>query len=233
MPDWTEVLDALALCEKHLASLGAEREQLPRSIDETEQEAEDARRRLEVEREAFAEFERSRRDQESELQDCEARRDRYRSQTAQVKTNEEYTALLHEIDAVTQRISELEEGILVAMVEIDERGERVTRMEAEETGLEQARQDRIKGFRERLEQVLQKIKEREAEREGWVGRLDASIQVHYRRIVGARGGGIAHINGRTCATCYRDIPYETVNRVIAGEVHTCPSCQRILVGERG
>ena len=73
MADWTEVLDALALCEEHLATLGREREQLPRSIDETEQEAEDARRRLEGEREAFAEFERSRRDQESELQDCEAR----------------------------------------------------------------------------------------------------------------------------------------------------------------
>jgi predicted nucleic acid-binding Zn-ribbon protein len=233
MPDWKEVLEALALCEKHLATLGREREQLPRSIDETEQDAEDARRRLDVEREAFTEFERSRREQESELQDCEARRDRYRSQSAQVKTNEEYSALLHEIDAVTNRISELEEGILVAMEEIDERGERVTRMEAEEAGLEQDRQDRIKGFRERLEQVLQEIKERESEREGWVERLDTSIQVHYRSIVRARGGGIAHINGRTCAACYRDIPYETVNRVIAGEVHTCPSCQRLLVGERG
>lgn len=233
MADWTEVLEALALCEAHLATLGRERDQLPRSIDETEQEAEEARRKLEGEREAFAAFEHSRREQESELQDCEARRDRYRSQTAQVKTNEEYTALLHEIEAVTQRISELEEGILVAMEEIDERGERVSRMESEEARLEQERQDRIKGFRERLEQVLQEIKEREAERESWVERLDASIQVHYRRSVRARGGGIAHINGRTCAACYRDIPYETVNRVIAGEVHTCPSCQRILVGERG
>jgi predicted nucleic acid-binding Zn-ribbon protein len=233
MADWVEILDALALCEEHLARLGREQEQLPRSIEETERQAEQARERLDAEREAFAEFERLRREQESELQDCEVRRDRYRSQTAQVKTNEEYTALLHEIDAVTRRISELEEGILTAMEEIDERGERVTRMESEQERLEQDLRDRAKGFRERLEQVCQEIQEREAEREGWVERLDAEVQVHYRRIVRGRGRGIAQINGRTCAACYRDVPYETVNRVIAGEVHTCPSCQRLLVGEKG
>ena len=233
MADWVEVLDALALCEEHLARLGRDQEELPRAIEATERQVEEARARLEAEREAVAEFERTRRDQESELQDCEVRRDRYRSQTAQVKTNEEYTALLHEIDAVTQRISELEEGILVAMEEIDERSGRVTRMEAEQAGFEQDLQDRAKGLRERLDQVRNEIKERESERESWVGRLDSEIQVHYRRIVRVLGRGIAHINGRTCAVCYRDVPYERVNRVIAGEVHTCPSCQRLLVGERG
>jgi predicted nucleic acid-binding Zn-ribbon protein len=233
MADWLEVLDALAFCEEHLSKLGREQGQLPLSIEGTERQAQEAREKLEAERDAFAEFERMRRERESELQDCEVRRDRYRSQTAQVKTNEEYTALLHEIEAVTQRISELEEGILIAMEEIDERRDRLEGMEAEQARLEQELQQRVKVLRERLEQVRQEIKEREAEREGWVGRLDAEIQVHYRRIVRARGGGIAHINGRTCAACYRDIPYETVNRVIAGEVHTCPSCQRVLVGERG
>ena len=121
MGDLAETLEALAVCDEALGSLRAELAQLPVSIELAETRDAETRGRLEAGTQAFADFEHTRREKEAELQDCEVQRDRFRAQTAQVKTNTEYTALLHEIDGATSRISQLEEEVLVAMDEVDER----------------------------------------------------------------------------------------------------------------
>jgi predicted nucleic acid-binding Zn-ribbon protein len=233
MGDQPETLHALAACEVILGDRSRELEQLPGLIEAAEHQAVEARAKVTSEHERLAELERTGRDWEAELQDCESRRDRFRSQTAQVKTNVEYTALLHEIDGVTQRISELEEEILGAMEEADERREGLVSLEREQGDLERQLQERAKGLRERLEQVRQEIQDREAERETWLQSLKPETQTHYRRVVQAQRTAIARLRGRICSACYRDIPYETVNRVLAGEIHTCLSCHRILIGEEG
>ncbi len=111
-----------------------------------------ARARLEATRQSFADFEHTRREKEAELQDCEAQRDRFRTQTAQVKTNTEYTALLHEIEGASSRISQLEEDVLVAMDEVDERRQVLADVETEQKQVERETEARVGELRKRLEQ---------------------------------------------------------------------------------
>jgi predicted nucleic acid-binding Zn-ribbon protein len=231
MGEKTETLEQLALSEETLTELARNLEQLPGLIDEAENRAAEAKDRVQRDRDALEALERKRREREGALQDCETQRDKFRGQTTQVRTNTEYTALLHEIEGVTRKISQLEEEILVAMDELDEGRAKLVPTEQEQGQIEREFLERAKALRERLEQVRQEIKEREAERERWVASLDREVERHYRRIQGSLGTAIARMSGRSCSACHRDVPYETVNRVLAGEVHTCPSCHRILAGE--
>ena len=58
--------------------------------------------------------------------------------------------------------------------------------------------------------------------------LPARAQARYDRTWKGLGSGTARIVDRSCASCHRDIPYETINRVQAGELHTCGNCARLL-----
>jgi hypothetical protein len=233
MGDLREILQALARCEQTLGDHTRRREQLPASIEAAEQAAAAARAAVASEHQTLADLERLRRDREAALQDCEAQRGRYRAQTVHVKTNAEYQALLREIEATTRKISDLEEEVLVAMDELDRRKANLGTLEREQAGLEREHLGRASALREDLERVRAVIVELEAERERILERLEPGVREHYRRVCRARETGTAILKGRTCASCYRDVPYEIVNRILAGELHMCASCSRILVAEAG
>ena len=67
------------------------------------------------------------------------------------------------------------------------------------------------------------------EREELLGLLGPDVAQRYERVRAVTGTGTARIEGQSCVACHRQIPPETVNRVLAGEVHTCGCCQRLLV----
>jgi predicted nucleic acid-binding Zn-ribbon protein len=229
MGDLTETLQALASCEERITQLTGEVERLPGAIGEAEAKASQARAVIDAEREAITGLEHDRRERETELQDAEVQRNKFRSQTAMVKTNAEYHALLGEIDQTTARISELEEKILVAMDQVDERSEKQKGLEREQEELERGHQAHAAELKAQLEKARQEIAALEPERDSVLKGLEPEPRNHYNRMRSAKGTGITRIHGRVCAACHRDIPFEMINRVIAGEWQTCPSCQRTMV----
>jgi predicted nucleic acid-binding Zn-ribbon protein len=233
MADLTETLQTLARCEQDLEERGRRAHELPGEIATVEQQAAAARAIVEDEREALAELDHKRREQEAALQDAEELRNRYRGQTASVKTNEEYHALLREIDDVTTKISNLEEEILAAMEEIERRGGNFGTLEREQAEIEQGLAKRGEVLQQEFQTTREEIATLEAERETILGKLAPDIQTHYRRVQSGKGRGTSRLEGRICVACYRDVPFETVNRIMAGELHTCSSCNRILVAEAG
>ncbi len=228
-----ETLRSLAECAEAIAALDAERQQIPRAITELENTIQAGHDSVAAERADLEEAERIRRSKEGELQEVEAVRQKHQSQTALVKTNEEYSALLREIDRETTRIGEVEEAILQAM----EDGERLTvSVEASEKSqreMEIGLTAQIAERRGRLVEVEKELEVRNGEHELLVVRLDPISRSTYERISGATGKGTTRINGRNCAECHRDIPLETVNRVTSGELHGCPHCQKLLVLAEG
>ena len=233
MGDLAETLQALATCEERLDGLARELERLPAEIEDAESKAASARAVVADAREAITNLERKRRDLESDLQDWEARRDKLRSQTAMVKTNTEYHALLREIDEATERTSKLEEEILVTMDDTDQRTAQQSELEREQAEIERGHRERADALGAELQRARDEIAKREPERDSILERLSPEARSNYRRVRAAKGSGTTRIQGRSCAACHRDIPYETINRVLAGEWQTCPSCQRTLVGAPG
>ncbi len=231
MSDLKEMLGALGVCDETAGELARELAQIPSSIAAVEAKAQAARDVLENEKKALEEAEHTRRAKEGELQDCEAQRAKFQGQTAMVKTNVEYTALLHEVDGMTARISQVEEEILLAMEAADQISARLKTLQQEQIEIEQDYLRDAQQLRERMDAVKAEIAAKDKEREALLNRLDPEIKASYERVRAARGTATARIQGQSCTACHRQVPPETINRLMAGELHTCQSCLRILVVE--
>jgi uncharacterized protein len=220
---------ALARCELAVEELRRAEVQLPKSLQLAEAGAQAARDRVAGERKLLEEAERRRRSCESELQDAEAKRTKFQAQTSMVKTNAEYSTLLAEIEGAGQRISTLETQILESLEAIDAATQSVKAVQVEQKAVEESQLREAKGLREKLVEVQKLVAEREAERDQLLAKLPADVRAKYKRVKDGIGSGTAQIAVRSCSRCHRDVPYETINRLTAGELHPCGNCGRLLV----
>ena len=221
-------LQALAEREGVILELERARAAIPVAIEKAEARstaANETAARLRAELEAA---EKLRRTREAETQDVAAKRDKLQAQSAVVKTNKEYTALLHEIDAQQKRIAEIEDDILAAMEKIETVGGELRGSEAAARQVGQEVAKETDELRARLAEVERKLASAVDDRAQILTALGGNVPALYNRAVKARGNGIARIEDGTCSGCHRTVPPEVINRVTAGEVHICASCQRIF-----
>jgi predicted nucleic acid-binding Zn-ribbon protein len=229
MTDQKEALWLLGAFDAEIEELTRRLAELPRSIAEVEEKARAAREVIDQERKILDESERVRRAKEGDLQDCEARREKFQAQSALVKTNTEYSALMSEIDTTTARISAIEEEILVAMETADQAMIRLKDVEQEQTRTEQECMQRAEQLLKEMGEVKQTIEQKQKERDALLTVMGPEVKTRYERVRELRGTGTARVRDQSCVACHRQVPPETINRVLAGELHTCGSCQRILV----
>jgi hypothetical protein len=159
--------------------------------------------------EALQEAEAHQRRAETELQDHETLVQRLEGQQPQVKTNEAYTALLHEIDAAREAISSCETQILEAM---DTEGKSLNELQAE------------------LETRHAAL---DADRETRVAEIDSEWLAQYEKVARRLGTGVARVSHETCQGCRVDIPPQLHIELLRGErLITCQRCKRILIPEK-
>src|SRR5260370_19584606 len=125
-----ERLVQLQRAESELKQVEADREAVPRVRAELEGRLAEERGRLDAARSGLEGCQKARRQHEQGLQDLEVKRSKYKGQLMEVKTNKEYTAMLHEIEAVEREIRGLEDQILSEMERAEALAAEVKREEA-------------------------------------------------------------------------------------------------------
>jgi hypothetical protein len=137
---------------------------------------------------------------------------KYNEQLNSVKKNEEYQALLHEIDLQKKQIGIKEERILAIMEELDEAKARVE----EDTELEEA-------IRQRAElEALEAPLENDA---------DPVLLKQYKRIRRRlkTGAALVPLNDEVCGGCHMRMLPQVVNEILAGvTMHPCRHCGRLV-----
>ncbi len=219
---------ALAVLEEAITTLDRERVRVPLAIAEHEAKLAASQEALTSHRRAADEAEKRRRARETELEDLGVRRGKLQAQSAQVRTNQEYTAMLHEIEGAARRIGELEDEILIAMEDSDAARASQKTCEDDHRRVERDVGSAIGELRARLELVEGALSTRRAEEEKLLLDLDAASRAIYARVKRVRGTGTSRVRGRICSACNRDVPFETMNRIRAGELHPCVNCARLL-----
>ena len=147
-----------------------------------------------------------------------------------VKTNEEYTALLKEIEYADQQIDQLEEKVLGNMERVEAQQVELKalqeRLKVEEEGF-----GKEKGLKEaELQRVGALLGEEEARRSELTGRLSQDLLASYDRIRANKGGlAVANVSGGVCQGCNQRIPPQTYINIKKNEVlYFCQGCSRIL-----
>jgi predicted nucleic acid-binding Zn-ribbon protein len=157
---------------------------------------------------------------------------KYKGQLVAVRKNEEYSALLHEIELCKKQISAKEERILQIMEESDAAREHLEE-DKKRIAAELAEIDRE--CAEIDEEFATAVKEREAlqgQRGPLITEADSGMLAQYRRIRKKISSGAAVVpispTGESCTGCHMAVRAQIANEVLAGKVHACAHCGRLL-----
>lgn len=172
----------------------------------------------------------ARRALEKDVAATDTRLARFDDHKAAVKTNLEYTALLHEIATAKSEKDAVEEQILVLM---DAADGLAAELKTEQTALTEAQRDADKTKqalgveRGALEQDLARLQK---ERDAAVVHVDTRTLALYEQLLkGRRGIAVARMTGEICDACHvRLRPHFSQAIRRNEEIIQCESCQRIL-----
>ncbi len=155
---------------------------------------------------------------------------RYRQQQLEVKTNDGYRTLVHEIEVATKKIRELEDSELVRMEKAEQLKAVLTQarrdVDEERLRVERESAEMDKRFAVLQEEVAGLESERQARTEGvdeqWLGR--------YNRIMKHVGdAAIVPVDHGTCGGCHMKLPPQVVHDTRRGDAMTaCTFCGRML-----
>jgi len=228
LPDIENLLK-LQDVDKEIRRLHDEIAELPKRVSKIEQKLAGTKAQLEKAQGAVKADEASRRKFETNISDLRGKISKYRDQSLDVKTNDQYKALLHEIQFAEKEITTNEDKILELMVNADARDKEVKAAQAElkaetaeiESEKEQARQRTAED-----EKLLAEAKsKRDQVRTG----IRENLLRHYERVSKFRGSGISEVRDHKCMACQVMLRPQTYNDVRSGkETVICDSCQRIL-----
>jgi hypothetical protein len=168
--------------------------------------------------------------QETELEAERERLAKSRGRQLEVKTNKEYTALLHEIEGQGRRIDELETSVLELMERVEAFGGELKEKKAEVAKKEAHCSIEVKAKEEELGQIRERLSGLQGDRKRLLVDVAPAWFEEYERVrKGRTGRAVVPLDGEACSGCHRNLPPQLAYEVRHGEeIHSCPYCNRFL-----
>jgi len=215
--------------DKEIRRLQDEVAEFPKRVAAIEQKLAGTKAQLEKAQAAVKTDEAARRKYETAISDLRGKISKYRDQSLDVKTNDQYKALLHEIQFAEKEIAANEDKILELMVNADARDKEVkaaqVELKAETAEIEKEKEE----ARRRTAEDEKLLAEWRAKRDQIRTGVNDDLLRHYERVSKFRGSGISEVRDQKCMACRVMLRPQTYNEVRSGQqTIVCDSCQRIL-----
>lgn len=203
----------------------------PQKLGEIESRIAAAKAELETSKAAQLGTVRDRKKYELDVEQWKERVRKYKDQTAQVKTNEAYKALQHEVQTAEAEIAKAEDRLIEQMVAAEEYDRHVKASEKLLKEVEEvARGQRAKTESDKA--VLEKeLAQLNAQRSQVIGGIPENLLDHYERIARKHNGVVlAEVRDEKCSACGMRIRPHVFQEMRRGgdEMFHCETCTRIL-----
>lgn len=228
-PDLQTLIELQQL-DATIAELHTEVQSLPQRIAQVESQLAEHIQAVEASKKNLAENQRGRRKRENDIAALREKISHYRDQTLEVKTNEQYKALLHEIEFHEAGITKLEDEILAEMIDSESLEKKLRETErslAEERSRTEKEVAEAKQRQQQDEVELQASRTRRAQ---FQSRLQPAVYEQYEQIARARKGlAVVEVQDEACGACHvRLRPQAYAEARTNEQILNCESCARIL-----
>jgi predicted nucleic acid-binding Zn-ribbon protein len=202
---------------------------LPRRVAEIESKLANTKAQVERSRATIKADESNRRKLEMDIQALQQKISKYRDQSLDVKTNDQYKALMHEVSFAEQEIRIIEDKILEGMLDVEVNEKKLRAAEAE-LKAETAEIEKEKAeARRRTAEDEKRLAELNGERNQLRGAIAADVLRHYDRVLKLRRTALAEARDHKCSACQVVLRPQAYNDVRTNaQIMICDSCQRIL-----
>ena len=223
-----EKLIALQHAEVELRRVEGQLGKVPRARAELEGQLAAEREKLDQARTALSESQKARKQHEGALQDLEAKRSKYKGQLMDVKTNKEYTAMLHEIEGVEREIREREDHILTEMERAEGWPETSSARRRSSSPSRRSPGRRSRRWSRRVASSG-RAKRLQAARDACAAAVPEDAMELFQRVARLRGVAVAEARDDMCQLCHMKLrPQMYVDLKRNEDIVQCPSCSRIL-----
>jgi uncharacterized protein len=230
-PDLKNLIDLQTL-DLRLAELHARIAAFPGQLEEVEASLARARDAVARAKESVTTAARERKKYELDVDDWKGRVRKYKDQIYEVKTNEAYKALQHEITTAEAQVADAEDRLLEQMVaseDFDRQVKEATKALAEAERAAAAERQKIEAERSKLEKEAAELA---AQQQQLVAEIPNDLVDHYQRIARRHNGvALAPVRDETCTLCrvrVRPHVYQLLRQPGCTEIFHCETCTRIL-----
>lgn len=224
-----EKLIELEKVDREVTQLTDEVAALPKRVAAIEAKLAEHKAAVEKAKAQIKANESARRQLEADIKGFQEKIVKYRSQSSSVKTNDEYRALMHEVEFSEKQISGCEDKILELMISLENDEKALKRAEAElkteSADVEKEKAEaRVRTAED--EKLLAGLREKRA---GLRTGVDDSALAHYDRVMRQRKSAISEAREQKCLACFVMIRPQTWQEIRTNDqILTCSSCGRIL-----
>ncbi len=215
-----------------LNEVRAQLAKFPKKLADADARAASAKAELEQSKAAQLASFKDRKKYELDVEGWKDRVRKYRDQTSQVKTNEAYKALQHEVQMAEDEIAKAEDRLLEQMVAGEEYDRRIKKAEAALKDVEaevRVQRATIEANKAAAEKSLAEFT---AERAAVVAEIPENLLDHYERIARKHNGvALAEVRDEKCGACgmrVRPHVFQEMRRLGSDEMFHCETCTRIL-----
>lgn len=215
--------------DEAIARLEAEARAIPQMIQALESRFSGARAGLDQAKAKAEQIQKDRRAKERELDEATLNIKKKQARLFEIKTNEEYSAVLKEIETLKAKSSKLEEEILELLERGDAAARTVAEAEKDFKAAEALYQKERAEKGTQLTRLQQEIVNLREAREGQASRLDTDLLRKYTRLKNSRGVAVVAVKDGSCSGCGIALTPQTYTEVRRNDrMYTCSSCNRIL-----
>jgi predicted nucleic acid-binding Zn-ribbon protein len=215
--------DEVEKAESRLAQIPQERAKLENQIKAKAEELKNSESRIQ-------ELKKSNKLKEIEIADNEGKIAKLNTQTFAVKTNEEYRALLKEVEFLKHRNHDIEDEMLGIMEEEEKIRSSINQIRIETEEYIAKAQTRIADLNKESELLKEKQTVAKVDLENNFSKLPDDVKELYNRIAKFRGKAVCLIIDNTCTGCFANLTHQFLNELKKGnKILLCDNCGRILV----
>ncbi len=223
----------LQTLDREIDRLREERAVIPKETEAQRGVVERAKKDLEDLRERLERVHVQRRTAEGELEAHRESVKKYEAQLYSIKTNKEYSALLHEIDEEKEAVYQLEEGLLGLMEETEELENLIAGRKLDLEKEEEAARKQQHAAVARLSETEMELGRHEGVRAGKAGDVPAALLEQYERVRRGLGGAVlVPMKDNSCQGCCMELRPQLLSELMgSAQLVTCERCSRLVYVE--
>lgn len=229
MNEWITDLLALQDLDMKIRNLKLRIATIPSEKKRLDSLVKEAAAKVDAAKDALRKIERAIKENEGEIEKLNEASRKLLTQSAMVKKNNEYQAMMADIEAKKNAVSDLETAILERMDQAEAAQKEVGAAEKELAVTQKSVKSELADLVELKEELDGEIAEKLKLRKAYEAKVDTqTLTVYHRLLEGGKGEPVAMINQGVCGYCRLRVPPQTVNNAKKGLLTLCDNCSHIL-----
>lgn len=228
-------LIGLQTIDSEIYALKAEKGLKPQEVKALEAAFEEKKQSLAALEKKLLDTQKQRKDRELELATKEEANKKLQTQLYSLKTNNEYQAMLKQIQDGKADASLIEDKVLQLFDEADNVRVQTDSEKARLKDEEKVFAGQKKKIEERVKEIDERLNVLEAQRKQSSEGIGPKILAQYEKILASRDGlAIVKVKDNSCKGCNMHVPPQVINLIKMYEnIITCETCNRILYVNQG